>query len=47
MAGLRSEVASLALAAASKVMAANMDSQKNRQLVDEMLDELERGGGVA
>lgn len=37
MAGMRDEVASLALGAASKVVEANMDNEKNRQLVDEFL----------
>ncbi len=35
---LRNEVASLALAAASKVIEANMDSEKNRKLIDEFLN---------
>ena len=47
MASMRDDVASLALAAASKVLQANMDTQKNRQLVDEMLDEIDKSGGVA
>ena len=47
MASLRDDVASLALAAATKVVQANMDTQKNRQLVDEMLDEIEKSGGAA
>ena len=47
MASMRDDVASLALAAASKVLEANMDNQKNRQLVDEMLDEIEKSGGAA
>lgn len=38
MGELRGEVASLALKAASKVIEANMDSEKNRKLVDEFLD---------
>lgn len=38
MGELRGEVASLALKAASKVVEANMDSEKNRKLVDEFLD---------
>lgn len=44
VAQMRDEVTSLALSAAGKVMEANMDTPKNRQLVDDMLDELERGG---
>ena len=44
---MRDEVARLALAAAGKVMEANMDTRKNRQLVDDMLDGLEAGGSVA
>ena len=47
VAQMRDEVASLALAAAGKVMEANMDTKKNRQLVDDMLDGLEAGGSVA
>ncbi len=39
MAQVREEVASLALSAASKVMAANMDEQKNRDIVDKFLAE--------
>lgn len=35
---LRSEVVSLALAAASKVIEANMDTEKNRKLINEFLD---------
>lgn len=44
---MRNEVASLALAAAGKVMEANMDTAQNRRLVDDLLDELERDGGAA
>ena len=47
LAQMRSEVASLALMAATKVMEANMDNQKNRQLVDTLLDEMADGGGAA
>ncbi|NTW72362.1 MAG: F0F1 ATP synthase subunit B [Eubacteriaceae bacterium] len=36
---LKAEVAGLALAAASKVIEANMDNDKNRRLVDKFLDE--------
>lgn len=36
---VRNEVASLALAAASKVIEANMDNEKNRALVDKFIDE--------
>ncbi len=39
VAELKDEVASLALAAASKVMQANMDTETNRSLVDEFLKE--------
>lgn len=35
---LRDDVATLALAAASKVVEANMDNEKNRKLVGELLD---------
>ncbi|GHU80158.1 hypothetical protein FACS1894191_4710 [Clostridia bacterium] len=38
MASLRSDVASLALSAASKVVAENMDTDRNRRLVEEFLD---------
>jgi F-type H+-transporting ATPase subunit b len=37
--GVRSEVASLAFAAASKVLEANMDTESNRLLVDKFIDE--------
>lgn len=37
--GVRSEVASLALAAASKVLEANMDTESNRLLVGKFIDE--------
>lgn len=47
MSRMRNEIVSLALAAASKVMEANMDSDKNRKIVDEMLDSVEHGGGAA
>lgn len=36
---IRNEVASLALAAASKVIEANMDSEKNRALVEKFINE--------
>jgi F-type H+-transporting ATPase subunit b len=36
---VRSEVASLALAAASKVIEANMDTESNRVLVNKFIDE--------
>jgi len=36
---IRNEVASLALAAASKVIEANMDSERNRALVEKFIDE--------
>jgi F-type H+-transporting ATPase subunit b len=36
---VRSQVAGLALAAASKVMEANMDTESNRVLVDKFIDE--------
>lgn len=35
----KSEIAGLALSAASKVMEANMDNEKNRELVDQFLKE--------
>lgn len=35
---VRNEVASLALAAASKVLQANIDSERNRELVNEFID---------
>jgi len=38
MKNMRSEIASLALEAASKVIEANMDTEANRKLVDEILD---------
>ena len=47
MAEMRSEVTSLALMAASKVMQANMDNQKNRQMVEDILDGIGDNGGVA
>lgn len=47
LAEARDEIASLALTAASKVMAANMDNERNRNLVNSVLDELSDGGGVA
>lgn len=37
--GVRSEVASLALAAASKVLEANMNTESNRVLIDKFIDE--------
>jgi F-type H+-transporting ATPase subunit b len=36
---VRNEVASLALAAASKIIEANMDNEKNRKLVDKFINE--------
>lgn len=36
---VRNEVASLALAAATKVIEANMDNEKNRSLVEKFIDE--------
>jgi len=36
---IRSQVAGLALAAASKVLEANMDTERNRALVDRFIDE--------
>lgn len=38
MLGMRNEVVSIALSAASKVIEANMDTEKNRKLIDEFLD---------
>ena len=37
--GIRNEVAGLALAAASKVLEANMDTESNRVLIDKFIDE--------
>jgi F-type H+-transporting ATPase subunit b len=36
---VRSEVASLAFASASRILTANMDNESNRQLVDKFIDE--------
>lgn len=37
--GVKSQVAGLALAAASKVLEANMDTENNRKIVDKFIDE--------
>lgn len=37
--GVRNEVASLAFAAASRILDANMDTESNRQLIDKFIDE--------
>jgi F-type H+-transporting ATPase subunit b len=39
LAGIRNEVAGLALLAASKVIEKNMDTESNREFVDKILDE--------